>query len=172
MTEPIFWELIEIARERTLGDFEEQTALLVDFLLDFTLDDISDFAHFLREKVDDLASTETFAAFYFLFDGEPSASYYFNFRVWLVAQGRSFFEEVLESPYFLDLLIGQGDKEIIRGQAFSHVPHLAYFVKTRRQDFPDPGFRESAEVEIPITEAEIISRFAGRYPRLKTMFQN
>lgn len=170
MTKSIFWELIDIAHERAGGDFEKETALLVDYLIDFTTDDIADFAAFLRSEADDLCSTGIFAAFYILFNEGPSALDFFNFRIWLLGHGSAFVNRLTADPTLLDELIMPDDKTFIRQQGLSHVPLLAWYVKTRRTHFPGPDVRQSMDIEIPVTEMDIRQRYLSHFPRLNRMF--
>lgn len=171
MTEAIFWELIDAGKKEFPGNFHRQTSLLVDLLLDFSVDDIGLFNHFLLDKSDELATAEIFAAFYIVFHEEPSSLFYFNFRVWLIGQGSETFRQIGKNPGIIDRLVGKSDKAMIMDQSLSDVARIAAWIKTRKKDpdLLDPN-RNPRDVSIPITENEILNNYRPEFPRLMETF--
>jgi Protein of unknown function (DUF4240) len=103
-----FWKLIDTTREATGGDVSKQVGLLVEILVNRSIDEI-----FAYEKImDDLLDKAYDAALWDAADiigcgtGDDG---FMDFRAWLIAQGQEVYESALADPESLVDLVDIDD---------------------------------------------------------------
>ena len=96
MDEARFWQLIEQSRENE-PDCEKQTERLVQLLLQLEPEEIIKFDRIFGIQSDKAYRWDLWAVAYIINGGGSDDGFYY-FRCWLIAQGKEFFEAVLEQP--------------------------------------------------------------------------
>jgi hypothetical protein len=96
MNTETFWKLIQKSR-RGADDCSEQTEQLIVLLEQLEPDEIIRFHHLLWERLIESYRYDLWAVAYIV-NGGCSDDGFDYFRGWLVAQGKSFFERVLQDP--------------------------------------------------------------------------
>ena len=102
-----FWGLIERAKTNS-EDVESQIELLTEYLSQRSIDDIFEFKRIIDLQYANSYSYDLWGAAHLMNDGSTEAGFE-NFRGWLIAKGRSVFQNVLENPDNLAKYIREDD---------------------------------------------------------------
>lgn len=142
MTQDIFWQLIDKARAATNINFETQCVTLTELLTPYNKEDIIDFEHILREKIEEASSFEIMAAT-FLVCSFISDDTYEDFRAWLVGQGKDNFYKAIKNPDDVADMLSKKQAQNLGGEFMLFVAVNAYLEKTGSDD--DEAFYQLIE---------------------------
>jgi Protein of unknown function (DUF4240) len=111
MDQDEFWSMIEIARQASGGDVEQQAAALKSQLRRLPLDEVIGFQQFLEELQAESFSVELWGAAEAIVD-KVSEDHFFGFRGWLIGQGQGTYQAAIADPDSLadlpELRAGEG----------------------------------------------------------------
>lgn len=107
MSEDLFWELVERAKQESTTAFERGIMLRLELQL-FSGKAISNFADILASKLNDLYSHELWAVVYIARGGCSDDAFEF-FRAWIISEGRETFEKAKFDPESIVDLISQAE---------------------------------------------------------------
>ena len=134
MSENDFWDLIEKARH-SASRAEEIPPLLVDRLKEMPEGEIVEFGRLLRAASRRAYDWRLWAAAVAILD-YCSDDVFYEFRAWLIAQGKSVYERALADPDSLaDLQSFDGEDGVARLDSMAASASRAYQAKTGRKDF-------------------------------------
>jgi len=161
-----FWKLIDIARETSGGDTSKQADLLVNALVPLSVDEIFAFEAISDDLMDFAYDAALWDAAFIIGCGCGDSGFW-DFRGWLIAQGKEVYEKALADPESLVDLIDV-EKDAQEGA-------LLYAVMT--------AYEQKMGEEIPIRESRISRPAAqlkgthwgeenvnSRYPKLAAKF--
>ena len=134
----MFWELIEKAKQEANGSLEKQTAILIDILSEFELNDIIEFEALYVQKQDEAYHQLLWEVCDFITCGGGEQNF-LDFRAWLIAQGKDIFTRALENPDSLHNILDSESREDARYELFSYVASKAYSAKTGGKPIPFSG---------------------------------
>jgi hypothetical protein len=163
-----FWNLIDATREASDGDTSKQADLLVDELVLLSLDEIFAFETIWDHLMDFAYDAALWDAAYIIGCGCADHGFW-DFRAWLIAQGKEVYEKALADPEsLLDLI--DVDTDAQEGA-------LIYVVMT--------VYEQKMGEEIPIRESKVsrpVAQLKGthageenvnlRFPNLAAKFGN
>lgn len=92
-----FWSLIDESRKKAANDPEKQLIYLREALEDTTSDIIRRYCVFLMGLLKKACTEDLWAAYYTMNGGYEEWGFE-DFRYWLIANGREFWEKTLENP--------------------------------------------------------------------------
>jgi hypothetical protein len=161
-----FWELIDTTREASGGDTSKQADLLVNALVPLSLDEIFAFETIWDDLMDFAYDAAPWDAAYIIGCGCGDDGFW-EFRAWLIAQGKEVYEKALADPESLVDLI-EMDKDAQEG-ALIYVVMTAYEQKTGKE----MPIRES-KVSRPIAQLKGThwgeEHVNSRFPKLAAKF--
>jgi hypothetical protein len=128
-----FWALVDWSREQT-HDCEEQVVLLTEALAAYDPEDIVEFGDLFWEREIEAYRADLWQVAAII-NGVCSDDGFTYFRGWVIAQGRTFFEAVLEDPARAGDCIPRGSNEYVECEAMLSVAGDAY-MKRMRKDMP------------------------------------
>jgi hypothetical protein len=137
---PTFWNLIQTAREKSGGDNDRQTTLLIEALSQKPEDEILAFDRIFGEMLHKAYRADLWEAAIFIHCG-CTEDCFSDFRGCLIAHGKEVFEKALENPDNLaDVVDVQYREDLrMRYQFFASVAWHAYELKTRQEMPLIPG---------------------------------
>jgi hypothetical protein len=153
-----FWQLIDAARSKSVGDCEEMAEILQGLLEEFSPEEIVMFYKIFIE-LDRLAYNNELRAAAYIINGSGSEDGFTDFRAWLISRGEKVFSKAIENPETLvDIDI---EPEFgAECEQFAYTPLYAYEEKTG-QDMP----------LIDQEPVEIVGK-DWKYEDLKTQYPN
>jgi hypothetical protein len=161
-----FWNFIDKARDESGGDTSKQAELLVNSLASLSLEEIFAFERIWDDVMDFAYDAALWDAAYIIGCGCGDDGFW-DFRAWLIAQGKQTYEEALANPESLVDLI-KIDKDAQEG-ALIYVVMKAYEQKMG-EEIP---IRES-KVNRPLAQLKGthwgIDRVEARFPKLTAKF--
>jgi len=92
-----FWKLIDTTREASGGDNTKHADLLVTALVPLSLDEIFSFEAILDDLMDSAYDAALWDAAYIIGCGCGDDGFW-DFRAWLIAQGKEVYERALANP--------------------------------------------------------------------------
>lgn len=151
-----FWQIIEVSKSKSNGDYEKQQNELEKELLKLSGIEILEFDNKFRTLRGEIYSWDFWAAAYII-NGGCSDDSFSDFRGWLIGQGKTIYNSAINDIETLSIL-----KETNNGdwEGLSYVPTDAYKKKTGR-DIPE-GIQENFEIsgeEWKENENELKSKF-------------
>jgi hypothetical protein len=161
MDKTAFWELIEESRQE--GRFcEAQAAHLRARLAGLELAEVISFQQHFWARMAEAYRGDLWAVAYIVNSG-CSDDGFCDFRGWLIAQGRAFFEEVLQVPE----RVGERVQESGEASCFDmvYVGEEVYRYRTGGRDMPGPA--EPARLQGELFDEADLPR---RYPELWRRF--
>jgi hypothetical protein len=168
MNTETFWLMIEVARQQSLNKPEKrQWELLVDALSELTADDIQEFDRIFWSMMARAYRTDVWDAAWLVACGCGDDAFD-DFRRWLIAQGQTIYEKVLEDPENLADIVDKQQRFNIFEGWMSSAAKIAYERKMQ-QPIPD-GHREppvlvgsslASEAELPAKYPRIIDKIGG-----------
>lgn len=166
MTEELFWTVIEKSR-KGVSDTEEQLDRLAMLLDQLDEDDLVAWERILQSKIAEAYRWDLWAVAFIAMDG-CSDDGFVDFRAWLVAQGRAFFEATLAKPEHAARRIEPGDEAAL--EELTALAARAYESKTSRTDFDDrvdadhpaePAGDEWKEEDLPRLYPKLVRKYGG-----------
>lgn len=165
MDEERFWQLIQSAKEKSNGDFEEQQDALATALRHMTPDDIILFANRFRFFRGQANTWELWGAIYIIRGGCGDDSFN-DFREWVIGQGKNFYYNTIKDPESL----AEFDTEAMCDmdwEGLGYVPS-AVFSQLTGQEMPYP-YKEPMETTGK-EWAEEGDDLKNMFPKLAAMF--
>ena len=157
----LFWKLIEDAKQRSAGDLDQQVALSTDALTSLETSDIATFDVLFHDCMTLAYTRELWAAAYII-NGGCSDDGFDYFQGWLIAQGKSIFQDACSDP---ETLLDNVDSQGVELESILYVAQEAYERKTGQAL---PLHRQSIrELNTPLWDEE--TKYA-MYPRLAERF--
>lgn len=135
-----FWAVIEETHQASNGNLDNQVKLMIETLTDFSADEIQEFDHILWTMMARTYRADVWEAV-LLAACICSDDNFHEFQGWLIAQGRTNFEKVLENPEKLADLVDKEHRFDIFDGRVTAVGEDAYELKTKRE-IPESGYRE------------------------------
>lgn len=138
MTETEFWKYIEDAHSDAGGDTEQQSELLIERLSLLPEAEIMEFERHFNAREKESYSWNLWGAAY-LINGGCSDDGFDYFRGWLIAQGRTVFENALKDPDTLaDVVTREEAAEgNVEAEDMLYVAMYAYRKRTGRELYDD-----------------------------------
>lgn len=167
-----FWNLIERAKRKAFGDIDEQIEILTEVLSERPVEDIIEFGRILNYYCALSYTSDLWAAAYII-QGGCSDDMFDYFRAWLIAQGRSVFENAMENPESLAKIISVENAEEIEGESFLYVAQDAYQRKTGGgfdEFFDRQGVINLPEIDLDWEEDD--DSLKKKFPKLYEKFSN
>ena len=160
-----FWKLIHRTREASDGDVSKQVELLVEALVQLSVEEILDYETIMYNLMDRAYDAALWDAAYIIGCGCGDSGFS-DFRAWLVAQGQDVYDKALADPESLVDLI-EVDEDAQEG-AFLSVVMDAYEQKTGHEIPLDPSrFREYPVLKGTHWSEETVNE---RFPILSAKF--
>ncbi len=131
MNDLMFWNLIEAAHRETNGDVERQIAALVSALCNMSVDEIFGFENLFIHYLDAAYDERLWAAGSIL--DELSNDGFWDFRAWLILQGRDAYANALDNPENLMSVVRPGAR--VTAEEMSGITQAAYRASTGKDDF-------------------------------------
>jgi hypothetical protein len=157
-----FWEIIEITKSESSGDYEKQQSLLERELLKLTAKEVLEFDNKFRTLRGEIYNWDFWAAAYII-NGGCSDDCFSDFRGWLIGQGKSIFESAVQNIETLSELKETNDGD---WEGLSYIPTDIYEKKIGN-DMPN-GIQENFEItgeEWEENENELKNRFPKLYAK-------
>ncbi len=164
-----FWQLIEESRQEA-GDCEEQARILSNRLELLTPEEIVSFETYLDARMRESYRWDIWAVAYII-NGGCSDDGFDYFRGWLIAQGRDFFELVLQTPERAGEGVPAGAEHDYDHECESmlYIAHEAYERRTGQKmplgtftgHIPEPQGEPGEEDDLERLYPELTRRFLG-----------
>ena len=124
-----FWQLIQQTHVVSNNDTQKQAELLIKELVSLSSEEIIEFERLFDSLVAhaDLYNLSDIADFIY---GGLGDSGWWDFRAWLVGQGKEFYEQVIANPEILAELVGVDKRNDIVAEELIYVGQKAYREKT------------------------------------------
>ena len=145
MTLDEFWALVDKSRKGAEAGTDEQADKLTDLLAALPPDDVVAFMQHFYELRNEAYRWDLWAVA-FIINGGCSDDGFLDFRAWLIAKGRKFFEAALAKPE--DAAKGVGAGQECEFESFAYSAPKAY-EKATGLDFPDDRLDLSGILENP-----------------------
>lgn len=160
-----FWAVIEATHQTSHGNINQQLELLIETLSQFPAEIIQEFDRILwifmaRAYRADLWETVSVVACGCTDDG------FHEFLGWLIAQGETMYEKVLDDPNSLADVVDKEQRFNIFNGRMTSIAQEAYEQKTG-QDIPETGYRETVNLKRSLIPA---SERSSHYPRIFATF--
>ena len=159
-----FWRLVEAAKEESNGDSEEQVKILVKKLEKLPAEDILTFERIFWELMLESYNNDLWAAAYII-NGGCSNDCFDYFRGWLIAQGRTVYENALKDP---EILVDIAEFEEVELENMLGVGMTAYEAVTG-QEMPENYVRSFLGLT-PTGEEWDEDSLETKYPKLTSKF--
>jgi Protein of unknown function (DUF4240) len=124
-----FWRLINTTREASGGNVSRQVDLIVEILIDRSIDEIFTYEKIMDDLLDRAYDAELWDAADIIGCGTGDDGFW-DFRAWLIAQGRQVYENALADPESLVDLVDIDDDA--QEEEMLYVTIYAYEKKTGR----------------------------------------
>ena len=131
MTEDIFWQLIEKAKNSSKDDFRASCENLIEYLTEYSVDDIVSFDNILSKKIKK-ATTYKMLLACFIINSYISDDTFEYFCGWLIGQGKDNYEAGVADPNYFCKLLEKGDRTNQDGEYLTTVAVQAFEEKTHK----------------------------------------
>jgi len=158
MNDEMFWNLIEGARLKSGGAVGRQIDELVQQLSKLSVVEIIEFENGFVRFLDEACDEKLWAAGSII--DELSDDGFWDFRAWIILQGKESFLRCLENPETLASMVSVGDR--ITAEEMCGVSQAAYRLRTGNDDF-SAVYRPQFE-HPPIKNANLSWKTADGYP--------
>lgn len=158
-----FWEIIEVSKSKSLGDYEKQQTELENELLKLTAIEVLEFKNMFRTLRGEINNWDFWAAAYIINRG-CSDDCFSDFRGWLIGQGKTTFENAIQNVESLAELDNTNDGD---WEGLSYIPTVVYEKKTGVK-IPQ-GIHENIEISGEEWE-EDENELKNRFPKLYSKF--
>jgi hypothetical protein len=135
-----FWAVIEGARQASNGNLEKQVKLMIEALTHLSANEIQEFDRILWTMMARVYRADLWEAV-LLVACICSDDNFHEFQGWLIAQGHTNFEKVLENPEYLADLVDKEHRFDIFDGRVTAIGEDAYELKTN-QEIPESGYGE------------------------------
>lgn len=168
MNEARFWDLIERSRNGccpvqrsfvtgrlrwTIDD--DQSAKLVELLIDLETDEIIAFNHLFEEKLAQAYRWDIWAIAFIINEG-CSNDNFMDFRAWLISRGKDFYENALQQPETIGDKVEQNEETLY--ESFWGAPQAVLDELQDEFDLPEAAEREGPQ-GTPWEEHDLPMRF-------------
>ena len=136
-----FWAVIQYAHQASKGNLDKQVKLMIETLTDLSADEIQEFDRILWTMMARVYRADLWEAV-LLVACICSDDNFHEFQGWLIAQGRTNFEKVLENPEYLADLVDKEHRFDIFDGRVTAIGEDAYELKTN-QEIPESGYPEA-----------------------------
>jgi len=161
-----FWDLIERTSHVSLGSGEEQAKLLINELTKMSEEDILSYQEVFRQQMQRAYTSDLWEAAYILNCG-CSDDCFADFRAWLIAQGWTIFETVINDPENLVQIV-ERPSTTQDGGSLIGVAYDAFNTKTGQDMPPIRGGSSVTLIGEKLTsDLNILSR---KFPKLYAKF--
>lgn len=126
-----FWKIIDYSFANSKGNQETQERLILDKLLSYSLEDITNFEIIFRQLVIEADDYKIMAAEKII-EGWVTDDPYLYFRCWLIGQGQKTYEETLKNPDYLADIVSKNTDTNFEG--LMYVATMAYTQKTGKEE--------------------------------------
>jgi hypothetical protein len=158
-----FWQIIEVSKSKSNGDYEKQQNELEKELLKLSGIEILEFDNKFRTLRGEIYSWDFWAAAYII-NGGCSDDSFSDFRGWLIGQGKTIYNNAINDIETLSILKDTNDGD---WEGLSYVPTDAYKKMTGR-DIPE-GIKENFEIAGEEWE-ENQNELKSKFPKLWKQF--
>ncbi len=127
-----FWNIIEESRRLSGGQREKQLEMLRQELSEYTSDTIKSYCIYMMGLLKKACTEEIWAAYYLMNGGYQEWGFE-DFRYWLIAQGREFWEKTLQNPVdflYENVNIQEGENPEVTFYEFWHLFKTVYEQKS------------------------------------------
>ncbi len=163
-----FWAIIEASRGKAVSQ-DMQLAALKAKLAQLSPQGITEFAETMDGLLDASYSWKLWGAAYVMMGGASDDSFEY-FRIWLVAQGREFFERAAKNPDAIADMLPASFDEIPEFEEMAYAATEAWEAKTGSEEFdaqpnmmpmrtPDGDEFAESEAELAQTYPKLYARF-------------
>lgn len=159
-----FWQIIEVSKSKSNGDYEKQQNELEKELLKLSGIEILEFDNKFRTLRGEIYSWDFWAAAYII-NGGCSDDSFSDFRGWLIGQGKTIYNNAINDIETLSILKDTNDGD---WEGLSYVPTDAYKKMTGR-DIPE-GIKENFEIAGEEWE-ENQNELKSKFPKLWKQFE-
>ena len=163
MDEDKFWNIIEISKSNSLGDYEKQQSELKKELEKLNVIEVLEFDNKFRKLRGDIYNWDFWAAAYII-NGGCSDDSFADFRGWLIGQGKSTFQNAQNNIENLTKIEETNDGD---WEGLSYVATEVYRKKTGN-DIPQ-GIAENFEITGEEWEEDELE-LENKYPKLWQKF--
>jgi len=126
-----FWKIIDHSFEISKGNQETQEKIILDKLLSYSLEEITNFEITFRQLIIEADDYKIMAAEKII-EGWVTDDPYLYFRCWLIGQGQKTFEETLKNPdYLADVVSKETDTNF---EGLMYVATMAYSQMTGKEE--------------------------------------
>ena len=170
MDQQQFWDIIQDSLRA--GNTEDQLDFLSDQLEKLPKEELLDFDYIYRQLHEDCYTWDIWAAAYTI-QGGCSDDGFFDFRSWLVAQGKGVFEKALKNSDSLVDLGREKLEESEEAEDFYYVAADAYQELTEKEIETDSTYKEVPCKEVPDGkdwDEENLDELKARNPEVFRMF--
>jgi len=126
-----FWKIIEYSLSNSNGNQETQEKLILEKLLYYSLEDITNFEIIFRQLIIEADDYKIMAAEKII-EGWVTDDPYLYFRCWLIGLGQKTFEETMKSPDYLADIISKTTDTGFEG--LMYVATMAYSQKSGKEE--------------------------------------
>jgi hypothetical protein len=160
MKETAFWNVVAYTFHKSEGYYEAQEEILFEYLLKFKSEEIIEFHNTLLALVEGANNWDLWGCASFV-SGSTSAEGFYEFRVWLLAQGKDVFYGVLKDPNQLALAFDLTETPpwILTPAHLDWAPLNAYYEKTGTELTGSSHFTPKLPEGIPPSENVIAQKF-------------
>ena len=156
-----FWAVIQDTYQASNGNIGKQLELITEILTDLSAESIQEFDRLIwimmaRAYRANLWEAASVAACGCTDDG------FHEFQGWLIAQGETIYEKVLDDPNYLADVVDKEQRYNIFNGRMTSIAQEAYERKTG-QDIPETGYREKVKLGRPLLPG---NERPSHYPRI------
>lgn len=163
-----FWQFIERTHAEAKGVPELQFELLIQALIELSEKDIKDCDRILRTLMNRAYTTDVWNAAYIITSCSDDS--FMDFRGWLIAQGKTIYENVLHEPDSLADIVTVEDREQYCWEGLAYITYYAYERKTGTEEgIPGQvGFHPVLTGKLPLSNPD--ESYQIHYPKLWAKF--
>ncbi len=157
-----FWAVIEDAHQASNGNLDKQVKLMIETLTNLSADEIQEFDRIVWSLMTRAYRTDIWEAAWLVACGCGDDAFH-DFRNWLISQGQTIYEKVLENPENLADFVDKNQRFNIFEGWMSSVASLAYEQKIK-QHIPKTGYRETPILIGGTVDLE--GKLPSKFPRI------
>jgi hypothetical protein len=168
MDETTFWQMIEQAKSDSSGDDEEQVRLITEQLAQMSVADIESYDRIFRGYHNQAYHWDLWAAAYVI-NGGCSDDGFMDFRAWLIAQGKTVYENALRDADWLAEVV---ETDFAMLELMNYVAKQAYEQQTGNDADESEALNASSHPPNPAGQPWQEKDLAQRVPALWRMFND
>lgn len=124
-----FWHLINQAKDESKGDIEKQAAILVDRLTSLSLEEILSYQRIFDQLNGNAQQYDLLEVADLIYGGIGDSGWK-DFKAWLIGQGKTVYDNVINDPEALVDLVSLENRENIAAESLIYVAQEAADRKT------------------------------------------